>query len=148
MFNFVCVCKQKFSRWQLKKAKANSLHVQKQFDHETRKKERELSKLKERIHQLLTDKNQEKKVGLDILNLINRPAGGQRALWKTGSAKYVPIANCAPLTQVSYLFNDCIYKLKRQRNPIFRFSNYMDVEKVKSAFEPSGPSDRSLSWFL
>ena len=72
---------------QLKKTRANSLHLQKQFDHETRKKERELSKLKERIHQLLTDKNQEKKVGLDILNLINRPAGAQRAMWKTGSAK-------------------------------------------------------------
>ena len=79
------------SSLQLKKTKANSLHVQKQFDHETRKKEREFSKLKERIHQLLTDKNQEKKVGLDILNLINRPAGGQRAMWKTGSAKYVHV---------------------------------------------------------
>ena len=74
---------------QLKKTKANSLHVQKQFDHETRKREREFSKLKDRIHQLLTDKSQEKKVGLDILNLINRPAGRQRAMWKTGSAKYV-----------------------------------------------------------
>lgn len=77
----------KLEREELKKTKANSHHLQKQFDHETRKKERELSKLKERIHQLLTDKNQEKKVGLDILNLINRPAGAQRAMWKTGSAK-------------------------------------------------------------
>ena len=79
---------------QLKKTKANSLHLQKQFDHETRKKERELTKLKDRIHQLLTDKNQEKKVGLDILNLINRPAGGQRAMWKTGSAKYERVFKC------------------------------------------------------
>ena len=78
--------------------------MQKQFDHETRKKERELSKLKERIHQLLTDKNQEKKVGLDILNLINRPAGGKRALWKTGSAKYVPNAMCS----FKLFINDCI----------------------------------------
>ncbi|KAL9950371.1 hypothetical protein ACROYT_G042859 [Oculina patagonica] len=77
----------KLEREELKKTKANSLHLQKQFEHETRKKEREFSRLKERIHQLLTDKSHERKVGLDILNLINRPAGGQRATWKTGSAK-------------------------------------------------------------
>ena len=71
---------------QLKKTKANSLHVQKQYDHETRKKEREFTKLKERIHQLLTDKSQEKRVGLDILNLIKRPSG-QRAMWKTETGK-------------------------------------------------------------
>ena len=71
---------------QMKKTKANSLHVQKQYDHETRKKEREFVKLKERIHQLLTDKSQEKRVGLDILNLIKRPSG-QRAMWKTETGK-------------------------------------------------------------
>jgi len=76
----------KFEREELKKVKANTLHIQKQYDHEARKKEREFTKLKERIHQLLTDKNQEKKVGLDILNLIKRPSG-QRAMWKTGTAK-------------------------------------------------------------
>ena len=109
---------QYLSPWQLKKIKANSLHVQKQFDHETRKKEQEFSKLKERIHQLLTDKNQEKKVGLDILNLINRPAGGQRALWKKGSAKCVPNAVCS----FKLFINDCIYKFREQRNPIFRLT--------------------------
>ena len=66
--------------------KANTLHIQKQWDHEVRKKEREFTKVKERIHQLLTDKNQEKKVGLDILNLIKRPSG-HRAMWKTGPEK-------------------------------------------------------------
>ena len=72
--------------FQLKKTKANVVHLQKQYDHETRKKEREFNKLKDRIHQLLTDKSQEKKVGLDILNLVKRPSG-QRATWKTGTAK-------------------------------------------------------------
>lgn len=76
----------KLEREELKKTKANSLHVQKQYDHETRKKEREFTKLKERIHQLLTDKSQEKRVGLDILNLIKRPSG-QRAMWKTETGK-------------------------------------------------------------
>lgn len=76
----------KSEREELKKTKANALHVQKQYDHETRKKEREFSKLKERIHQLLTDKSQEKRVGLDILNLIKRP-GGQRGMWNTSTAK-------------------------------------------------------------
>ena len=72
--------------FQLKKTKANVVHLQKQYDHEARKKEREFNKLKDRIHQLLTDKSQEKKVGLDILNLVKRPSG-QRATWKTGTAK-------------------------------------------------------------
>ena len=68
---------------QLKKTKANLVHAQKQYEHELRKKEREFNKLKERLHQLLTDKSQERKIGLEILNSIQRP-GGQRALWKTG----------------------------------------------------------------
>jgi len=58
----------KFEREELKKVKANTLHIQKQWDHEARKKEREFTKLKERIHQLLTGKNQEKKVGLDSID--------------------------------------------------------------------------------
>lgn len=76
----------KLEREELKKTKANVVHLQKQYDHEGRKKEREFNKLKDRIHQLLTDKSQEKKVGLDILNLVKRPSG-QRATWKTGTAK-------------------------------------------------------------
>lgn len=34
-----------------------------QFRHDLKKKERELSKLKERVHQLMTDKNQERRIG-------------------------------------------------------------------------------------
>lgn len=76
----------KLEREELKKTKANVFHMQKQYDHEARKREREFNKLKDRIHQLLTDKSQEKKVGLDILNLVKRPSG-QRAMWKTGATK-------------------------------------------------------------
>ncbi|XP_071953319.1 afadin- and alpha-actinin-binding protein B-like [Antedon mediterranea] len=54
-----------------------------QFKHDLKKKEREASKLKERIHQLLTDKNQERRIGMDILNSIQR-SDGKRSKWKTG----------------------------------------------------------------
>lgn len=85
--NLQLMCVEMFTYFfQLKKTKANVVHLQKQYDHEGRKKEREFNKLKDRIHQLLTDKSQEKKVGLDILNLVKRPSG-QRATWKTGTAK-------------------------------------------------------------
>ena len=38
-------------------------HRDTQFKHEVKKKEREINKLKERLHTLLVDKNQERKVG-------------------------------------------------------------------------------------
>ncbi|KAJ8040615.1 Afadin- and alpha-actinin-binding protein B [Holothuria leucospilota] len=56
-----------------------------QFRHDLKKKERELSKLKEKVHQLLTDKNQERRIGMDILNSIQR-ADGKRGTWKTGKS--------------------------------------------------------------
>uniref|UniRef100_A0A3Q3L9M1 Synovial sarcoma, X breakpoint 2 interacting protein b n=1 Tax=Mastacembelus armatus TaxID=205130 RepID=A0A3Q3L9M1_9TELE len=52
-----------------------------QYNHEMKRKEREFSKLKERLNQLLVDKK-DKKQAIDVLNSIGR-ADGKRSLWKT-----------------------------------------------------------------
>ncbi|XP_064625016.1 afadin- and alpha-actinin-binding protein B-like [Lineus longissimus] len=59
-------------------------HRDAQFKHDQKKKEREINKLKERLHQQLTDKNQERRIGMDILNSLQR-SDGKRGTWKTGS---------------------------------------------------------------
>ncbi|XP_002736564.1 afadin- and alpha-actinin-binding protein A-like [Saccoglossus kowalevskii] len=53
-----------------------------QFKHDIKKTEKEVNKLKERVHQLLTDKTQERRIGMDILNSLQR-ADGKRGKWKT-----------------------------------------------------------------
>ncbi|XP_052075750.1 afadin- and alpha-actinin-binding protein B-like isoform X2 [Mytilus californianus] len=53
-----------------------------QFKHELKKKEREINKLKEKLHQLISDKTPNRRVGLDIANsLQNRD--GKRSTWKS-----------------------------------------------------------------
>ncbi|XP_022087854.1 afadin- and alpha-actinin-binding protein A-like [Acanthaster planci] len=75
--------KLKNAREELKKLENIVKHRDTQFKHDLKKKEREINKMKERIHQLLTDKNQERRIGMDILNSLQR-ADGKRATWKTG----------------------------------------------------------------
>lgn len=43
-------------------------HKDLQFKHELKKKEREMNRLKDRLHQLLMDKNQDRKIGRYIPN--------------------------------------------------------------------------------
>ncbi|XP_014862767.1 PREDICTED: afadin- and alpha-actinin-binding protein-like isoform X1 [Poecilia mexicana] len=52
-----------------------------QFNHEMKRREREFTKLKERLNQLLADKK-DRKPAIDVLNNIGR-ADGKRSLWKT-----------------------------------------------------------------
>lgn len=52
-----------------------------QYNHEMKRKEREFSKLKERLNQLLSDKK-DRKPAIDMLNNIGR-SDGKRSLWKT-----------------------------------------------------------------
>ncbi|XP_054901597.1 afadin- and alpha-actinin-binding protein-like isoform X2 [Poeciliopsis prolifica] len=52
-----------------------------QFNHEMKRREREFTKLKERLNQLLADKK-DRKLAIDVLNNIGR-ADGKRSLWKT-----------------------------------------------------------------
>lgn len=53
-----------------------------QFKHELKKKEREVNKLKEKLHQLISDKTPNRRVGLDIANSLQRP-DGKRSTWKS-----------------------------------------------------------------
>ncbi|KAG9350906.1 hypothetical protein JZ751_024795 [Albula glossodonta] len=52
-----------------------------QYNHDMKRKEREYTKLKERLNQLLIDKK-DKKLAIEILNCVGR-ADGKRSLWKT-----------------------------------------------------------------
>ncbi|XP_046892820.1 afadin- and alpha-actinin-binding protein-like isoform X2 [Hypomesus transpacificus] len=56
-----------------------------QYNHDMKRKEREFSKLKERLNQLLIDKK-EKKQSIEVLNYIGR-SDGKRSLWKTGKTE-------------------------------------------------------------
>ncbi|XP_052404549.1 synovial sarcoma, X breakpoint 2 interacting protein a isoform X2 [Carassius gibelio] len=52
-----------------------------QYNHDTKRKERECTKLKERLNQLLMDKR-DKKLSIEISNHVGR-SDGKRGLWKT-----------------------------------------------------------------
>ncbi|XP_057189031.1 synovial sarcoma, X breakpoint 2 interacting protein a isoform X2 [Triplophysa rosa] len=53
-----------------------------QYNHDTKRKERECTKLKERLNQLLMDKR-DKKLAIEVSNYVGR-SDGKRGLWKTG----------------------------------------------------------------
>ncbi|XP_050951332.1 synovial sarcoma, X breakpoint 2 interacting protein a isoform X1 [Labeo rohita] len=53
-----------------------------QYNHDTKRKERECTKLKERLNQLLMDKR-DKKLSIEMSNYLGR-SDGKRGLWKTG----------------------------------------------------------------
>uniref|UniRef100_A0A147B0F0 Afadin-and alpha-actinin-binding protein n=1 Tax=Fundulus heteroclitus TaxID=8078 RepID=A0A147B0F0_FUNHE len=57
-----------------------------QYSHDAKRKEREASKLKERLSQLLVDRK-EKKLAIDVLNCLGR-SDGKRSQWRT--AKLTP----------------------------------------------------------
>ncbi|XP_016103087.1 afadin- and alpha-actinin-binding protein-like [Sinocyclocheilus grahami] len=52
-----------------------------QYNHDTKRKERDCTKLKERLNQLLMDKR-DKKLSIEISNYVGR-SDGKRGLWKT-----------------------------------------------------------------
>ncbi|XP_042560910.1 synovial sarcoma, X breakpoint 2 interacting protein a isoform X2 [Clupea harengus] len=56
-----------------------------QYNHDAKRKERECTKLKERLNQLLVDKR-DKKLAIEVSNTIGR-SDGKRGLWKTGKAE-------------------------------------------------------------
>uniref|UniRef100_A0A8C7H4Q7 Synovial sarcoma, X breakpoint 2 interacting protein a n=1 Tax=Oncorhynchus kisutch TaxID=8019 RepID=A0A8C7H4Q7_ONCKI len=56
-----------------------------QYNHDAKRKERESTKLKERLNQLLVDKR-DKKLAIDVLNYLGR-ADGKRSQWKTGKVE-------------------------------------------------------------
>ncbi|XP_072104663.1 afadin- and alpha-actinin-binding protein B-like [Mobula birostris] len=56
-----------------------------QHVHDLKRKEQELTKLKEKMHHHLTDKR-DKRMAIDILNQIGR-SDGRRSLWRTGKTE-------------------------------------------------------------
>ncbi|XP_053351666.1 synovial sarcoma, X breakpoint 2 interacting protein a isoform X1 [Clarias gariepinus] len=52
-----------------------------QYNHDAKRKERECTKLKERLNQLLVDKR-DKKLAIDVVNCVSR-SDGKRGMWKT-----------------------------------------------------------------
>uniref|UniRef100_A0A8C7MTW2 SSX family member 2 interacting protein n=1 Tax=Oncorhynchus kisutch TaxID=8019 RepID=A0A8C7MTW2_ONCKI len=56
-----------------------------QYSHDAKRKERESTKLKERVNQLLVEKR-DKKLAIDVLNYLGR-ADGKRSQWKTGKVE-------------------------------------------------------------
>ncbi|CAB3994559.1 Hypothetical predicted protein, partial [Paramuricea clavata] len=74
----------KAQKEEIKKMKGNQQYLKKQFEHDIRKGEREMAKLKEKLVQLLNYKTKEKSLGMDMLNSIQR-ADGKRRTWNTGN---------------------------------------------------------------
>lgn len=54
--------------FQVKKLQSIVQHRDAQYRHDLRKREREMSRLKDKLHQLLTDKNQDKRIGMTRTN--------------------------------------------------------------------------------
>ncbi|XP_062509707.1 afadin- and alpha-actinin-binding protein B-like [Corticium candelabrum] len=68
---------------ELKKIRSVMAQRSAQFSHDTRKRERESTKLKDKLHQALSDRSQERRFGMDMLNALHRD--GKRRMWKTAS---------------------------------------------------------------
>ncbi|KAH3832128.1 hypothetical protein DPMN_105405, partial [Dreissena polymorpha] len=60
-----------------------------QYKHEVKKKQREVNKLMERLHQLLMDKNPDRRIGMDMVGNLQR-GSNKRSTWKhkTGSNEH------------------------------------------------------------
>ncbi|BFZ17124.1 hypothetical protein BsWGS_20163 [Bradybaena similaris] len=109
-----------------------------QHKHEHKKKEREVCRLKERLHQLLADKVPDRKVGLELMKVINRRSEeGQRATWKTGPEKQVEemyqilISNYEDrqqeLIQENAEIRDCLLSLQRELSALLKRTTDLSV---------------------
>jgi X breakpoint 2-interacting protein len=70
---------------EMRRLKLSMQHKETQFSHDVRKKEREYSRLRERLGQLVSDKSQERRLGMEILNALQR-GDGKRARWRYQSS--------------------------------------------------------------
>ncbi|CAG5125707.1 unnamed protein product, partial [Candidula unifasciata] len=102
-----------------------------QHKHEHKKKEKEVSRLKERLHQLLADKMPDRKVGMELMNVINRRSeDGRRGTWKTGPDKQeeemyqILISNYEDrqqeLIQENGELRDCLLSLQRELSALHK----------------------------
>ncbi|RUS81350.1 hypothetical protein EGW08_010882 [Elysia chlorotica] len=100
-----------------------------QHRHDNKKREREIISLKERLHQLLADKVPDRKVGMDLRNVLSS-GEGRRATWKTNQAKLeeemyqLVVSNYEERHRELMLENedlrDCLLSLQRQLSGLLK----------------------------
>jgi X breakpoint 2-interacting protein len=66
--------------------KVERTRIATQYEHTSRKQEKECQKLKERLQKLVAEKNSEKKLGMRLLNSLQRP-DGSRGTWGNNKGK-------------------------------------------------------------
>uniref|UniRef100_A0A0B6ZWN3 Uncharacterized protein n=1 Tax=Arion vulgaris TaxID=1028688 RepID=A0A0B6ZWN3_9EUPU len=112
-----------------------------QHKHEQKKKEKEVHRLKERLHQLLADKVPDRKVGMDLMNVVSRRSEeGRRATWKTGPEKqeeemyHILINNYEErhqeLMQENGGLRDCLLSLQRELSTLVKHTTDLSVTSV------------------
>ncbi|CAL1545496.1 unnamed protein product [Lymnaea stagnalis] len=107
-----------------------------QHKHEQKKKEREVQRLKDRLNQLLSDKAPDRKVGMDLRNVVGRNEG-RRATWKSGSGKqeeemyHLLINNYEDrhreLMQENGELRDCLLSLQRELSALLKRTGDMST---------------------
>eukprot|EP01135_Chromosphaera_perkinsii_P004195 Nk52_evm14s271 gene=Nk52_evmTU14s271 len=65
----------------ISKLKSNFAYKQKLFEHEANKKEKQLVKMKDKMHAMYQQKDSEKQMGIEIANAVSRVGGGKRKTW-------------------------------------------------------------------
>jgi X breakpoint 2-interacting protein len=65
---------------EVRRLKTSMQYKEAQHSHEMRKREKEYSRLKVKLGQLVSDRSHERRLGLSVLNALQR-SGGKRKLW-------------------------------------------------------------------
>ncbi|GFO05034.1 afadin-and alpha-actinin-binding protein [Plakobranchus ocellatus] len=120
-----------------------------QHRHDNKKREREVISLKERLHQLLADKVPDRKVGMDLMNVVSS-GEGRRATWKINQGKLeeemyqLVIANYEERHKELMIENadlrDCLLSLQRHLSGLLK-----NAKKSTSASDPKLHGTENLS---
>ncbi|XP_076462447.1 afadin- and alpha-actinin-binding protein B-like [Babylonia areolata] len=129
-------------------------HKELQFKHELKKKEKELNKLKDRLHQLLMDKNPDRKVGIDMMNTLQN-IEGRRAQWKPGLSKQeeemyqVLIGNYEDRHRELVLENtelrDCLLAMQRELSALLKKTAHRSTLHTPSQVVEEADAESSSS---
>ncbi|XP_050414073.1 afadin- and alpha-actinin-binding protein B [Patella vulgata] len=122
------------------------------YKHEIKKNEQDLAKLKDRIHQLLSDKTLDRNIGLDMINVLQR-ADGKRGTWNTRSAgkqeeeMYQGMMACyeerhQELMCENTQLRDCLYTLQKNLASLI---NRPDLSETEMSPLKRASSNQSIS---
>ncbi|XP_007495912.3 afadin- and alpha-actinin-binding protein-like isoform X7 [Monodelphis domestica] len=110
-----------------------------QYGHDLKKKEQELGKLKEKVHQLLAERR-EKRASIDILNTLNR-MDGKRATWTRAGKPDNKKEGELFRTMVANLEHQ-VADITQENKELKRFLGQLDKDMVKLLSLPqNNPSD-------